>query len=385
MTSGMEDLEMANNNWLTDDPETNYKNAVWLIYFEEFDTAKELLKVNVEKYEHSDSKELLESFGQLDEYKSTLKYVINDFGNGNYSKVVKQLKPYIDSGLITKTAVTVYVIALTKLGKHKEVEEISTKLSNVGISIDEWIQKKSHTGYNFRRGVTTFVIIVVFLVGLFIGFGSNLDNFRDVKEKNDDENRTTLSSESATDTLVTSTNNINSDAQSSNFENGETENETGVTTVDVTDTTNTSSNEVIVSEDTSEYKLLQELKSGLDEIIYKFALEDFKKGDYEKAYFLFKSYFDYSRHSYLDQHALYYLAQSAEMIKSDDAIDIYNSYIEKSLNGEYATPVYFESAVYKCISLNVQRGMNEEAKKYVKLLPENSVYRNTLVVKNLER
>jgi len=123
----------------------------------------------------------------------------------------------------------------------------------------------------------------------------------------------------------------------------------------------------------------------LDEIIYKFALEDFKKGDYEKALFPFQSYFDYSRHSYLDQHALYYLAQSAEMIKSDDAIDIYNSYIEKSLNGEYATPIYFESAVYKCISLNVQRGMNEEAKKYVRLLPENSVYRNTLVVKNLER
>jgi len=95
---------------------------------------------------------------------------------------------------------------------------------------------------------------------LFIGFGSNLDNFRDVKEKNDDENRATLSSESATDTLVTSTNNVNSDAQSSNFENGETENETGVTTVDVTDTTNTSSNEVIVSENTSEYKLLQETK-----------------------------------------------------------------------------------------------------------------------------
>jgi len=62
-----------------------------------------------------------------------------------------------------------------------------------------------------------FVIIAAFLVGLFIGFGSNLDNFRDVKEKNDDENRTTLSSESATDTLVTSTNNVNSDAQSSNL------------------------------------------------------------------------------------------------------------------------------------------------------------------------
>jgi len=381
----MEDLKMANNNWLTDDPETNYKNAVWLIYFEEFDTAKELLKVNVEKYEHGDSKELLESFEQLDEYKEILKDVVNDFGNGNYSKVVKQLKPYVDSGLITKTAVMMYVIALTKLGKHKEVEELRVKLSNVGISIDEWIPKKGRGGYNLRRGVTTFALVVVFLVGLFIGFGSNLDNFRDVKEKNGDDNRITLGSEPATDTLVASTNNVNSGAQSSNFENGETASETGVTISDVTDTVNISSDEVAVPDNTSEYKLLQELKSELDEIIYKLALGNFNNGDYEKAYFLFKSYFDYSKHSYLDQHALYYLAQSAEMTKKDDAIDIYDSYIEKSMNGEYAKPVYFESAVYKCISLSVQRGMNEEAKKYVKLLPENSVYRNTLVVKNLER